>query len=217
MKKFISLILSFIMSLTLIGCGSESHEEEIKNTIDTYFASIKSGDYNKSMEITTKNNGGYTDNFGLSELEDSLVNEFNDINNMGEVFNEEAKKFTSYVMSKAIGDFSIDEVKEKNDQATVLVSGKCLNFEKFAPSKLELDVEGLSKKYLNEHLDELNKIYAERGQDAMNQKIFDDITPEIFDRMKKVVDNAEQMEFKMEIIVKNLDGQWLISDIQQVQ
>ncbi len=216
MKKITSLLLSFMMIFSLIGCSSQSHEEEIKDSVDTYFAAIKSGDYNKAMEITTKDRGDFNDSFGLSELDSSLVSGFiND--NMGEAFNEEAKKFISYIISKAIGDYSIDKVKEKDDEAIVSVSGKCINFEKFDPSTLELDIEELSTKYLNEHGDELNKIYTEQGQDAMTQKIFDDITPEVFDRIKKVVDDTERIEFKMEITVKNLDGQWLISDIQQVQ
>ena len=216
MKKFLSLVLSFMMIFTLIGCSSQSHEEEIKNSVDTYFSAIKSGDYNKAMEMTTKDKGDFNDNFGLSKLDSSLASRF--INeSMGNVFNEEAKKFISYMMSKAIGDYSIDKVKENKDEAIVSLSGQCTNFEKFDPSSFEIDIQELSTKYLNEHGDELNKIYTEQGQNAMTQKIFDDITPEVFDRMKKVVDNTERMEFKMEITVKNIDGQWLISNIQQVQ
>jgi len=204
------------MIFTLIGCARESHEEEIKNAVGDYFTLIKSGDYTKSMEMTTKDKGNFNDSFGFSDLDASLLNKFiND--SMGEIFNEEAKSFISYVMSKSIGDYSIDEVKEKDGEAIVSLSGKCLNFEKFDPSSLELDVQNLSTEYLNEHIDELNKIYEKQGQDAMTQKIFDDISPEVFDRMKKVVDNTEKVEFKMEIILKNIDGQWLISSIEEIQ
>ena len=216
MKKLTSFVLSFMMLFFIVGCSSQSHEEEIKNSVDTYFSAIKSGDYNKAMEMTTKDKGDFSDGFGLSELDSSLASGF--INeNMGNIFNEEAKKFISYMMSKAIGDYAIDKVTENKDEAIVSLSGKCINFEKFDPSSFELDIQELSTKYLNEHGDELNKIYTEQGQDAMTQKIFDDITPEVFDRMKKVVDDTERMEFKMEITVKNIDGQWLISNIQQVQ
>ncbi|MFU7515708.1 hypothetical protein [Clostridium sp. HCS.1] len=216
MRKFTSFLLSFVMIFTLIGCARESHEEEIKNAVGDYFTLIKSGDYTKSMEMTTKDKGNFNDSFGFSDLDASLLNKFiND--SMGEIFNEEAKSFISYVMSKSIGDYSIDEVKEKDGEAIVSLSGKCLNFEKFDPSSLELDVQNLSTEYLNEHIDELNKIYEKQGQDAMTQKIFDDISPEVFDRMKKVVDNTEKVEFKMEIILKNIDGQWLISSIEEIQ
>lgn len=216
MRKFTSFLLSFVMIFTLIGCARESHEEEIKNAVGDYFTLIKSGDYTKSMEMTTNDKGNFNDSFGFSDLDASLLNKFiND--SMGEVFNEEAKSFISYVMSKSIGDYSIDEVKEKDGEAIVSLSGKCLDFEKFAPSSLELDVQNLSTEYLNEHIDELNKIYEKQGQDAMTQKIFDDISPEVFDRMKKVVDNTEKVEFKMEIILKNIDGQWLISSIEEIQ
>lgn len=216
MRKFTSFLLSFVMIFTLIGCARESHEEEIKNAVGDYFTLIKSGDYTKSMEMTTKDKGNFNDSFGFSDLDASLLNKFiND--SMGEIFNEEAKSFISYVISKSIGDYSIDEVKEKDGEAIVSLSGKCLNFEKFDPSSLELDVQNLSTEYLNEHIDELNKIYEKQGQDAMTQKIFDDISPEVFDRMKKVVDNTEKVEFKMEIILKNIDGQWLISSIEEIQ
>lgn len=216
MRKFTSFLLSFVMIFTLIGCARESHEEEIKNAVGDYFTLIKSGDYTKSMEMTTKDKGNFNDSFGFSDLDASLLSKFiND--SMGEIFNEEAKSFISYVMSKSIGDYSIDEVKEKDGEAIVSLSGKCLNFEKFDPSSLELDVQNLSTEYLNEHIDELNKIYEKQGQDAMTQKIFDDISPEVFDRMKKVVDDTEKVEFKMEIILKNIDGQWLISSIEEIQ
>lgn len=216
MRKFTSFLLSFVMIFTLIGCARESHEEEIKNAVGDYFTLIKSGDYTKSMEMTTKDKGNFNDTFGFSDLDASLLSKFiND--SMGEIFNEEAKSFISYVMSKSIGDYSIDEVKEKDGEAIVSLSGKCLNFEKFDPSSLELDVQNLSTEYLNEHIDELNKIYEKQGQDAMTQKIFDDISPEVFDRMKKVVDDTEKVEFEMEIILKNIDGQWLISSIEEIQ
>lgn len=216
MRKFTSFLLSFVMIFTLIGCARESHEEEIKNAVGDYFTLIKSGDYTKSMEMTTKDKGNFNDTFGFSDLDASLLSKFiND--SMGEIFNEEAKSFISYVMSKSIGDYSIDEVKEKDGEAIVSLSGKCLNFEKFDPSSLELDVQNLSTEYLNEHIDELNKIYEKQGQDAMTQKIFYDISPEVFDRMKKVVDDTEKVEFEMEIILKNIDGQWLISSIEEIQ
>lgn len=216
MRKFTSFFLSFVMIFTLFGCARESHEEEIKNSVGDYFTLIKSGDYNKSIEMTTKDKGNFNDSFGFSDLNASLLDKFiND--SMGEVFNEEAKSFISYVMSKSIGDYSIDEVKEKDGEAIVSLSGKCLDFEKFDSSNLELDIQNLSTEYLNEHIDELNKIYEKQGQDAVTQNIFDDITPEVFDKMKKVIDDTEKVEFKMEIILKNIDGQWLISDIQQVQ
>ena len=216
MRKFTSFLLSFVMIFTLIGCARESHEEEIKNAVGDYFTLIKSGDYTKSLEMTTKDKGNFNDTFGFSDLDASLLSKFiND--SMGEIFNEEAKSFISYVMSKSIGDYSIDEVKEKDGEAIVSLSGKCLNFEKFDPSSLELDVQNLSTEYLNEHIDELNKIYEKQGQDAMTQKIFYDISPEVFDRMKKVVDDTEKVEFEMEIILKNIDGQWLISSIEEIQ
>ena len=216
MRKFTSFLLSFVMIFTLIGCARESHEEEIKNAVGDYFTLIKSGDYTKSMEMTTKDKGNFNDTFGFSDLDASLLSKFiND--SMGEIFNEEAKSFISYVMSKSIGDYSIDEVKEKDGEAIVSLSGKCLNFEKFDPSSLELDVQNLSTEYLNEHIDELNKIYEKQGQDAMTQKIFYDISPEVFDRMKKVVHDTEKVEFEMEIILKNIDGQWLISSIEEIQ
>ncbi|MCF0146809.1 MAG: hypothetical protein HUJ77_00270 [Clostridium sp.] len=216
MRRFASSLLSFVMIFTLFGCVRESHEEEIKNAVGDYFSLIKSGDYNKSMEMTNKDKGDFKDSFGFSNLDDKLLN--NLINtNMGDVFNEEAESFISFVMSKSIGDYSIDKVKEKNGTAIVSLSGKCFDFTKFDPSSFDFNIEELSTKYLNEHKDELKKIYTNEGQASMNQKIIDNISPEIFDELKKDIDDIEEVEFKMEILLKNIDGQWLISNIHQVQ
>lgn len=213
MKKFLSFLTCLALVLSLSGCSGESHEEEIKTAIDSYFSAIQAGDYDAALQAAAGDS--FQDNFGLSQVQEQSGELLDDT--LGEVYNSEAKAFVEYVLSKSISEYTIGDIQEDGDQATAEVTGKCLDFETMDVSIGEVDTDTLTENYLTEHMDELSQIYSEQGEEAVNQKIMDDCAPLIFDQMKTAVDSIETRDFDMQITLTQTDGKWLISQIDELQ
>lgn len=213
MKKLLSFLTCLTLVLALAGCAGESHEKEIKAVIDSYFSAIQTGDYDTALQAVTGDT--FQDNFGLSEVQGQADELLDD--SLGEVYNNEAREFIDYVLSKSVTEYTIGDIKEDSDQATAEVTGKCLDFETMDVSVGEVDTDTLTENYLTEHMDELSQIYSEQGEEAVNQKIMDDCAPLIFDQMKTAVDSIETREFDLQITLTQQDGKWLISQIDELQ
>lgn len=213
MKKFFTCYLILFLCFSLTGC-SESHEDEIKSTVVSYFTAIQAGSYEEALKSTIGEHK-LKDNFGLSEIENSIEDLKDD--SMGDVYNQEAIKFKNYMLSKSILDYTLGSIKEDSTEAIVNISGNCVDFAKFDPTIKESDLNSLIDTYILEHEDEIKKLMSEQGEDIANQKILDDCAPLLFDQMKKNLDIAASRGFKMQIVLNEMDGQWKISQIDEIQ
>lgn len=212
MKKICAFCLSLLLSFSIAGC-SESHEEEINSSVTSYFTAIQSGSYEDALKSTVGEDK-LKDNFGLVDVKNSVEDLKDD--SMGEVYNQEAVEFSNYMLSKSISEYTIGSITEDSSEAIVNISGKCLDFENFDPSVSEEDLDSLFNTYFEEHEDAIKTLMSEEGEDAANQKIIDDCAPLLFDKMKATLDSTASRDFKMKMLLEEIDGQWKISQIDEV-
>lgn len=208
MKKIVNLILVSILLFTFTGCG-ENHEEEIKSNVNEYFTILKSGDYTGTTKLCSED---YNDGFGVKEYYDSLNKEMSDPS-MGEAFIKEGTEFTKKMMAKAFKSNTIDSVEEEGDTATVVVSGECIDLNVFDNIEQAVDFNALGEEYGNAHLAELQDIYINQGEEAMQESILKGVTPLIFDKFEEYIDKSNYVQYKMEVKIKKVNDQWLISSI----
>ncbi len=212
MKKLYILYLCLFFTLSLAGC-SRSHEEEIRSSVSSYFSTIQSGKYEDALKYTVGKNN-LKDNFGFDDINNS-VKDLKE-NSMGEVYDQEAVKFSNYILTKTISDYTIGSIEENSNEAIVNISGKCLDFDTFETSIPEDELDTLFNTYFEKHEDELKKLLSEKGEDAVNQYIIDACVPLLFEEMKAAADSASYRNFKMQITLEENDGQWKISQIEEV-
>lgn len=211
MKKIINLVLVSILLFTFTGCGN-SHEEEIKSNVNEYFTVLKGGDYAGTSKVCSED---YNDGFGVKEFYDSLNTEFKNAQ-MGATFDKEASEFVKKIMTKIFKSNNVESVEEKGDTATVIISGECIDLDSIDNIDKEVDLDGIGEEYANEHLTELQNIYATQGEEAMNNTIMEALAPIMFDEFEAYVDKANYIQYKMEVTVKNVDDKWLISNIDSL-
>lgn len=70
MKKICVLLVSALLAVTLLGCGGkESHETEIKATVDGFFQAMEAGDAAKAESYLTED---CKDDFGIKGITEGL-------------------------------------------------------------------------------------------------------------------------------------------------
>ena len=215
MKKIIIFVVGFMMCIAMSGCQGESHEKEIRASVDGYMSAIKEGNYTKALESTVGIDK-LQDNFGFKDLK-KLPEKFFDEIETTEDMNKELEEFINYMIQNSIKEYTIDKVIEKENEAIVEISGKCINFEQMDTQSNKIDIMKISQDYAYKNRNELTKIYTEKGEEAVKQKVMEDITPIIFDSMKKTIDEIPLREFKMQMTLTSKENQWLISGLDELE
>lgn len=213
MKRLLIICVGFMLCVALVGCSGNSHESEIRNSVDNYMTSLKEGNYTKALESTIGEE--LKENFGFGQIKELSQSMF-EKDEVSDSVLKEVEEFASYIFQKSIVEYKIDNISESKDTATVEISGKCIDFEKMNVETGKVDTDALAKQYLNDNMSELGKISIEQGEDAVYQKIMEDIAPAIFDVMKKAIDSTPSRAFKMQMTVIHKDGKWLISSIDEL-
>ena len=72
----------------------------------------------------------------------------------------------------------------------------------------------ISSEVKYEHMEELQKIYMEQGEDAMTEAIMSGLVPMLYDTMEQTAKDTPRIDFNASITVVEQDGQWLISAIK---
>lgn len=153
---------------------------------------------------------------GLRILKNLPEKFFDDIETT-DVMNKELEEFINYLIQNSIKEYTIDKVIEKENEATVEISGKCINFEQMDTQSNKIDIMKISQDYAYKNRKELTKIYTEKGEEAVKQKVMEDITPIVFDSMKKTIDETPSREFKMQMTLTSKENQWLISGLDELE
>ena len=103
----------------------------------------------------------------------------------------------------------------EDDTAKVKVSGEYRDF-----SELDFsysDLEKMVTDYTVAYKDELTKLYISDGYDAMMQKIYTDIAPDIFESLKSQLNDADTKKLDATFELKKSGDDWLISSISTKQ
>lgn len=210
MKKFLLFCLGVTLCAVLSACGGGSHEEDIKSSVDAYFAGIQAGDYEQALTAAADD---LTDNFGLSEISNAadLTDE-----TMGETYNNEANDFIKHFLQNSVQSYTIDSVEENDGQASVQISGSFIDLESALDGINNIDMTGIFDAYAGEHVDELAQLALTDGEDAVTQAIIDACAPQLFDEMESAVENAGTVDTKMQMTLQDNDGTWKITQIDEI-
>ena len=79
------------------------------------------------------------------------------------------------------------------------------------------EMSTIAEKYQKEHLSELQELYKSKGQQAMIEKIYADIAPQLYASMKEQIKTIKESKEKMLFTVVADGDNWLISKIQVYQ
>ena len=210
MKKILRLVMVLFVSIGLCACSNADEEPQVREVIDNYFTSIQSGDYQTAMSYYTTD---VEDGFGIKDLDEVVEQELTAAA-LGEDFDNAAKDWLKYTIQNTFDSYSIDEVTFDSDTATVIVSGKGLDFEQFNSSEFQDSMTTVTNDYVNEHMNEMQDLYLSQGEEAATNQLISDLSNFVFGEMKTYVDNIESKDYKTRFTLVKEDTDWKISNIE---
>lgn len=210
MKKILRLVMVLFVSIGLCACSNADEEPQVREVIDNYFTSIQSGDYQTAMSYYTTD---VEDGFGIKDLDEVVEQELTAAA-LGEDFDNAAKDWLKYTIQNTFDSYNIDEVTFDSDTATVIVSGKGLDFEQFNSSEFQDSLTTVTNDYVNEHMNEMQDLYLSQGEEAATNQLISDLSNFVFGEMKTYVDNIESKDYKTRFTLVKEDTDWKISNIE---
>jgi len=210
MKKILRLVMVLFFSIGLCACSNADEEPQVREVIDNYFTSIQSGDYQTAMSYYTTD---VEDGFGIKDLDEVVEQELTAAA-LGEDFDNAAKDWLKYTIQNTFDSYNIDEVTFDSDTATVIVSGKGLDFEQFNSSEFQDSLTTVTNDYVNEHMNEMQDLYLSQGEEAATNQLISDLSNFVFGEMKTYVDNIESKDYKTRFTLVKEDTDWKISNIE---
>ncbi|WP_278907598.1 hypothetical protein [Faecalitalea cylindroides] len=210
MKKILRLVMVLFVSIGLCACSNADEEPQVREVIDNYFTSIQSGDYQTAMSYYTAD---VEDGFGIKDLDEVVEQELTAAA-LGEDFDNAAKDWLKYTIQNTFDSYNIDEVTFDSDTATVIVSGKGLDFEQFNSNEFQDSMTTVTNDYVNEHMNEMQDLYLSQGEEAATNQLISDLSNFVFGEMKTYVDNIESKDYKTRFTLVKEDTDWKISNIE---
>ena len=210
MKKILRLVMVLFVSIGLCACSNADEEPQVREVIDNYLTSIQSGDYQTAMSYYTTD---VEDGFGIKDLDEVVEQELTAAA-LGEDFDNAAKDWLKYTIQNTFDSYNIDEVTFDSDTATVIVSGKGLDFEQFNSSEFQDSLTTVTNDYVNEHMNEMQDLYLSQGEEAATNQLISDLSNFVFGEMKTYVDNIESKDYKTRFTLVKEDTDWKISNIE---
>lgn len=210
MKKILRLVMVLFVSIGLCAYSNADEEPQVREVIDNYFTSIQSGDYQTAMSYYTTD---VEDGFGIKDLDEVVEQELTAAA-LGEDFDNAAKDWLKYTIQNTFDSYNIDEVTFDSDTATVIVSGKGLDFEQFNSSEFQDSMTTVTNDYVNEHMNEMQDLYLSQGEEAATNQLISDLSNFVFGEMKTYVDNIESKDYKTRFTLVKEDTDWKISNIE---
>ena len=210
MKKILRLVMVLFVSIGLCACSNADEEPQVREVIDNYFTSIQSGDYQTAMSYYTTD---VEDGFGIKDLDEVVAQDLTAAA-LGEDFDNAAKDWLKYTIQNTFDSYMIDEVTFDSDTATVIVSGKGLDFEQFNSSEFQDSMTTVTNDYVNEHMNEMQYLYLSQGEEAATNQLISDLSNFVFGEMKTYVDNIESKDYKTRFTLVKEDTDWKISNIE---
>lgn len=215
-NKLFTLPIILCLSLSLIGCG-KSDADAIAETVETFLQAATECNMETVSEYCLES--ALTD-IGLDALASEYVENiiYTNMQIEKDSLSEESQMavsdFCTYYSSNLIQNFSIGEVSET--EGIGLVNVTVTTYSEDALSSLSSDAfkTGLSElmnKYQEENMRELISVNLNQGEEAMMNKLFDDLMPEIMDMMKQSYDSYTPEDVRVVLTVEKTEDKWMIT------
>ena len=224
MKKLLALLLAACMIVSLAACGgaaADDGKEQASAVADSFLKSIQDGDFATAETYLSEDlqNELSWDTFldnATQKMQTSLLSSIPGYTPSDEV-KAAIEDWTKTILGVMVRSYEVGDVSESGGAYTVkgkisVVDVSGTSNDEFYQLGQDLGKEA-SGDYMNEHLEELQKIYQEDGQNAVYDKIFADLLPTMLPKITEVFEKYDAADQDVELTVENKDGKYVITSI----
>ena len=217
MKKFYLYTLTLLIGLCLsfTGCGSD--KKEILDTSETFLQAAMNCD----METLSKQcNETVLTDLGLNAISTEFTENiiYENIQVDKNALSEESQKavldFCTYYSNNIIQNYTLGDATVENETGTVNATVTTYSHDALSAlssDSFKTELSTLMTNYQEEHMEELISINLNEGNDAMINKVFDDLMPQIMAAMKKSYDSYSPEELNLILTLEKQNDTWLIT------
>ena len=217
MKKFYLYTLTLLIGLCLsfTGCGSD--KKEILTTTETFLQAAMNCD----METLSKQcNETVLTDLGLNAISTEFTENiiYENIQVDKNALSEESQKavldFCTYYSNNIIQNYTLGDATVENETGTVNATVTTYSHDALSAlssDSFKTELSTLMTNYQEEHMEELISINLNEGNEAMMNKVFDDLMPEIMAAMKKSYDSYSPEELNLVLTLEKQNDTWLIT------
>lgn len=214
MRKYKLYTLSLITCLGLLfgGCGSD--KDSVSDTADTFLQAAMDCDLETVSQYCAEN---VLTDIGLNALSPEYAESIIYTNlqiekdSLSETSKQAVSEFCNYYSGQIIQNYTLGEITVENNIATLNATVTTHNLDSISTDAFHEDLNQLMTKYQDEHMEELISVNLTDGNDAMMNKLFDDLMPDIMAVMKKSYDSYPSEEVTIEFTFEKTDDKWLIT------
>ena len=131
---------------------------------------------------------------------------------------EESQKavldFCTYYSNNIIQNYTLGDATVENETGTVNATVTTYSHDALSAlssDSFKTELSTLMTNYQEEHMEELISINLNEGNEAMINKVFDDLMPEIMAAMKKSYDSYSPEELNLVLTLEKQNDTWLIT------
>lgn len=203
-KIFISICL--LLSFSLTGC-TQSHESEIKKTVNNYLQQVQKGDYEKALSYCTKD---VEDQVALNKITSTIKKDLKELG-LDSDTEKYAEAFTENISKQFIQNYKIKAVEEENETSKVIVQIKGIDISSVSFDSINDSLESMLDEYISNNSEELVSLFNEKGQEELTKKLSADFIQVLFDKMNETVNDTKIKKSK---ILFTLNNKYKITKIE---
>ena len=207
MKKLMKLMCVFAL-VFVAGCGASSSTDEQKEVVTNFFDYVKECDITKLKKVASED---VLSGMDLEKMEKELSQYTEE--EYGKVFVDETNKFKKAIFKDLFTDIKIKDIKADGDKTTVKVTGKQKDYSQVSFDQSELNTT--AQQYVEEHQDELAKVYKEEGLSAYQIKVYDGIAPILYQSMTDTYKSAPTEKLTATFTLEKKNDKWIITGIDE--
>lgn len=213
MKKIISIIMAFILSISTAGCMNSKIkvEETAKNFMDAYCefnlkAAFEYLENKEDHELPFETLEGFFETMRASMTEDDTI----------EGMSSYVDKFIVPLYSKFVESlsYSIEKTEKQEDKFVVSVNLETINAENINTEDINFE-EIMSQ--LATELTENGTLNEDMSQDDFLAIIMEHAPEKMAEKMLSLLENAGMQTIPIKLVLKNVDGTYMITDESDIE
>ncbi len=183
MKRLFSILLVFAMLFSIAGCKG-SDKEAVSKAANEFLTACKNGEFDQASKLA---DSSVSSKLQLDNVDSSITSALGSYSNRGgEKFKKGLDEFVKKVKKAYVQSYTIKDDYD-NDKKSLSAEVKILDQSAISSvsSALRTKVTALAKEYAQNHLAELQKIYASEGNEAMQNAMLEGMADQMFELLDK--------------------------------
>ncbi len=211
MKKLWIMILAVGMIFLLAGCVN-SDKENARKTAEDYFSAVQKGNWEEAEALCVSN---VKNDFLFKEYKTGFQEEFQQMG-LNQELMKKADRFIDDCMKASIESYKAGKEEKQEDSGNTYLIPVSLQYKEISELDLtagEIAAKDQLTRYIKENDDALQKIYAQKGQKALQTKILEDTLDFVLDEYRQLVKDQKAEKREVRVFVMKKEDEWRITKI----